>query len=394
MSELPGLDTSLWIATTDDTRYPKFEYTDETCDVAVIGGGITGILTAYKLQKAGLRTVLLEKNRIVENTTGNTTAKLTSQHYLLYSELVQEHGAETAKTYADANEQAINDIEQLAQKLGIDCDFIRTDAFVYTNEESKVADIKHEVKVTQQIGLPSSFETKVDLPLPVKAAIKFSNQAQFHPRKFLLPIAEEFISLGGKIYEETEIKDIKAGKTLNNVVGQNGIIKAKYVVEATKYPFWRQKLFEKAYWTKLSYALGVTIDGHYPTGMYITTDNPSRTIRAHPYENGQILIFGGESHKMTKNYDKDEHYKSLVDDVKKHFKVKKIEYRWIAGDAMSNDKMPYIGAYPDHPHIYIATGYRAWGLAWAMAASDIIGGSILGKPVDWAEPFGLKRLSG
>jgi len=392
MTTLPGKDTSIWIATTKGTSYPKFEYSDESCEVAVIGGGITGILTAYKLQKAGLNTVILEKNRIVENTTGNTTAKLTSQHYLLYSDLVREHGEETAKIYAEANQQAIDDIEDLADRLGIDCDFARADAYVYTNDKNTVKDIEHEVKVTRQLGLPSSFETEIDLPMPAKAAIRFTGQAQFHPRKFLLPLAQGFVDLGGKIYEESEVKDIKATERTNSVITESGRLKARFVVEATKYPFWKQKMFEKAYWTKLSYALGVRIKGHYPKGMYITTDDPIRTIRSHPYRDGQILIFGGESHRLTKDYDKTEHYGNLVADVKKHFKVNEIIYRWIAGDAMSNDKLPYIGPYPDHPNVYIATGYRAWGLAWAMAASGIISGSILGKPVSWAEPFSLKRL--
>ncbi|MBX4190928.1 FAD-binding oxidoreductase [Candidatus Saccharibacteria bacterium] len=393
MSDLPGKDTSLWIATTKTTKYPGFGSQNETCDVAVIGGGITGILTAYKLQAAGLNTVILEKNRIVENTTGNTTAKLTSQHYLIYTDLVKEHGEEVAKTYASANQKAVDDIEALANKLNIDCDFLRTEAYVYTNQAQKIDEILKEVDVTKKLGLPSSFEEKIDLPLPAKGAIKFTNQAQFHPRKFLLPLAEETVKLGGRIFEETEVKDIETGPTTNTVVTQNGRLKAKYVVEATKYPFWQPKLFEKAYWTKLSYALGVTIGGDYPHGMYITTDDPIRTIRAHPYKDGQILIFGGESHKLTKDYDKNQHYQKLIDDVNKYFKVKEIIYRWIAGDAMSNDKMPYIGAYPAHPSVYIATGYRAWGLAWAMAASDAISGSILGKPADWAEPFSLKRLS-
>jgi glycine/D-amino acid oxidase-like deaminating enzyme len=394
MTELAGQDTSLWIATTQETRYPKFEYENERYEAAVVGGGITGILTAYKLQRAGINTVLLEKNRIVENTTGNTTAKVTSQHYLIYSDLVKEHGEEVAKIYGKANEQAIDGIESLAQKLNIDCDFKRTDAYVFTNDSKVIKDIEKEVEVNQQLGLPSSLATEIDLPLPLKAAIKFSNQAEFHPRKFLLPIAEEFIKLGGKIYEETEVKDIEAGERINSVITQSGNIKAKFVVEATKYPFWRKKLFEDAYWTKLSYALGVLIDGHYPEGMYINVEDPRRTIRSAHYKKGQILIFGGESHKLTKDYDKNEHYKNLIDDVPKYFKVKEIIYRWIAGDAMSNDMMPYIGAYPDHPNIYMVTGYRAWGLAWAMAASNIISGSILGKPVDWAEPFSLRRLKG
>ena len=119
---------------------------------------------------------------------------------------------------------------------------------------------------------------------------------------------------------------------------------------------------------------------------------PTRTIRSHPYKGGQILIFGGESHKMEPGYDKDEHYWNLVNDVNKKFDVKEIVYRWIAGDNMTYDRMPYIGEYPDNPNIFIATGFRAWGLAWAMSAAHIITDKIAGKPVEWAEPFGLKRL--
>jgi hypothetical protein len=155
MTELAGQDTSLWIATTQETRYPKFEYENERYEAAVVGGGITGILTAYKLQRAGINTVLLEKNRIVENTTGNTTAKVTSQHYLIYSDLVKEHGEEVAKIYGKANEQAIDGIESLAQKLNIDCDFKRTDAYVFTNDSKVIKDIEKEVEVNQQLGLPS-----------------------------------------------------------------------------------------------------------------------------------------------------------------------------------------------------------------------------------------------
>lgn len=391
MGDLPGQDTSLWLDTTPSTDYSKL--TDNVSSgVAIVGGGITGILCAYKLQRAGMDVVLLEKDKIVENTTGNTTAKLTSQHYLIYKDLVQEQSEETAKIYADANQRAIDDIETLTKELGIDCDFKRTDAYVYTDDDEKVAEIKKEVEVTKKLGLPSSFERNLDLPFSIKGAIKFSNQAQFHPRKFLLPIADEFARLGGKIFENSEVKDIVHGET-KRVVTSEGTVKARFVIEATKYPFWKPKMFEKAYWTKLSYALGVIVDGDYPHGLYITTDDPIRTIRSSPFRDGQILIFGGESHEMTKNYNKDEHYQNLVDDVSKKFKVKEILYRWIAGDAMSNDKMPYIGEYPQYEGVYIITGYRAWGLAWAMAASDAVVGSILGNPVDWAEPFGLKRLN-
>lgn len=391
MAKLTGKDTSLWLDTTPETSYPKLSG-DISVDAAIAGGGITGLLIAWFLQSQGLKTAVVDKARIVQNTTGNTTAKLTSQHYLVYNYLTNEFGEKVAKTYAEANENAIDDIEKLAKKLRIDCDFSRRDAYVYTNDDKKVSDVEDEVKAAKKIGLPATFETKTDLHFDVKAAVKFSNQAQFHPRKFLLGVANELNKAGGQIFEETEVSDIKTGKE-NILVSKNGKIKAKYIIEATKYPFWKPDMFKKHTWTKLSYALGVLLrKNQYPQGMYITTDEPTRTIRSHPYKGGQMLIFGGEAHKMEPGYDKNEHYQKLIDDVHKKYDVKKIMYRWIAGDNMTYDRMPYIGQYPEHPNIFIATGFRAWGLAWAMAAAHIIVDKIMKKPVDWAKPFSLDRL--
>lgn len=392
MSDTLGKNTSLWIDTTVKTKYPTLSSNETTCDVLVIGGGITGIISAWLLQNEGLNVVLIEKDRLVEYTTGNTTAKLTSQHYLVYNHLVEDFGEETARAFAKANQDAIEKFESISRKLGIDCDFSRRDAYVYTESAEKLAEIKREVEVTQMLGLPSSLETTTDLPFPVKGAIKFANQAQFHPRKFLLPLVEEFVTKGGKVYEQTEAVDIKPGDP-NVVETKNGRITAKYIVEAVKESFWQEKLFEKAAWIKISYALGVRLRGDYPQGMYITTDDPIRSIRSHPYKDGQLLIFGGESHKLEGDLHEDEHYNNLLRDVQKRFDVESVEYRWLAGDVMPYDLMPYIGEYPNYPNVYVATGFRAWGLAWGMAAAHIITDKIMSRPVPWAEPFGLGRLT-
>jgi len=389
--ELPGQATSVWLDTTPETDYPKLSKSGAKYDAAIVGGGIAGLLTAWFLQAAGLKIAIVEKEHIVENTTGNTTAKLTSQHYMVYNDLVDKHGRQTAQTYADANQQAIDDIEKLAKELNIDCDFSRRDAYVYTHQDKKVAEIEKEVETTKSLGLPASFEETSDLPFPIKAAIKFSHQAQFHPRKFLLAIASELAKNGADIYEETEAEGIEPG-TPNVLKTKKGNIKADYIIEASKYPFWQPDMFKDAMWRKLSYALGLRIEGKYPQGMYITTDDPLRSIRSHPYKDGELLIFGGDSHELTPDYDKNQHWQNLLDDAPKKFKVKEVIYRWIAGDNMPYDLLPYIGPYPKHPNIYIATGFRAWGLTWAMVAAHIISDDIAGKPHPWAETFSLNRL--
>lgn len=391
MADLPGKDTSLWLATTPETDFPPLQSDDEIYDTLVVGGGIAGILTAWELQQAGQKVALLDKDGIVQNTTGNTTAKLSSQHNLIYNFLIEKHGKEVAKAFGDANQQGIEDIKALADKLKIDCDFERAEAYVITEDPDEVERIEAEVKAAKSLGLPASFETKTDSHFDVQGAIKFANQAQFHPRKFLLGVAAELRKNGVPIYEHTEASDITTGD-IATVKTNKGEIRAKNVVVATKYPFWKRDIFADYTWVKLSYALGVLLDEAYPMGMYITSSGPIRTLRSHPYKNSRILVFGGESHKMEPGYNKDEHYKALIDDVQNRFKVKEIKYRWIAGDMMPHDRLPYIGAYPGENNIYVITGFHAWGLAWGMAAAQMIRDEITGREHPHKEFFNPSRL--
>ncbi len=145
----------------------------------------------------------------------------------------------------------------------------------------------------------------------------------------------------------------------------------------------------------MSYALAVKLkdEAAYPKNMYITTDSPMRTIRTVPTDDGKVMIFGGESHEYDDaTYDEDLHYNKLIEDVHKRFEVDSVVYRWLAGDYMPYDRIPYIGPDPKHPSIYVITGYRAWGLAWAMSAAQAVAGYIQNEPADWANHFSLDRL--
>ena len=389
-----GENKSLWIATTNQTAYPTLKDDSTTYDCVVIGGGITGIATAYLLQKRGLRVAIIEKNRIVEWTTGETTAKLSSQHYLIYDYLIKRHGESVAAAFAKANVDGIDEVERLSKELGIDCDFSRRDAYVFSNQADKTEAIKDEVAAAKQLGLPANFKTSTDLPFDVTAAIKFSNQAQFHPRKFLLPLAEHFVDNGGVIYEHTEATDIKPGEP-HTIVTKHGNLRAKSIVQASGEPFWHKELLEGRMWSKMSYALAVTLKDNtaYPKSMYITTDKPLRTIRSAPFAGKMVMIFGGESHEYDEeNFDENLNYQNLIDDVHRRFDVDAVLYRWLAGDYMPYDRIPYIGPDPDYNSIYIATGYRAWGLAWAMSAARGITSYLQGEPAEWIKPFSLDRL--
>lgn len=391
---LEGQDVSLWVATTPQTSYPKLESDNTTYDVAIIGGGITGIAAAYYMQQKGMSVVVIEKQRIVEWTTGGTTAKLSSQHYLIYDYLIKTQGEATAKAYADANERGITSVETISTELGIDSEFSRRDSYVYSQSEEKIDDIKAEAESASRLGLPASFETSTDLPFDVTAAVKFANQAQFHPRKFLLGVAKHVVKNGGVIYEQTEATDIEPGE-VNLIKTKQGDIKAKAVLQASGEPFWKKDLFDGFMWLKMSYALAVRLknESDYPKNMYITTDKPMRTIRSAEYEGKPVMIFGGESHEYDEaTYDEALHYNNLIQDVRQKFDVDQVLFRWLAGDYMPYDRMPYIGELPGYKNIYAITGYRAWGLAWAMSATEAVTNAVAGNPDDWVKPFSTERL--
>ncbi|QGU04335.1 NAD(P)/FAD-dependent oxidoreductase [Corynebacterium comes] len=393
--KIEGKDESLWVASTPRTDYPALEDDATVYDLAIVGGGITGIAAAHHAQQRGLKTVLLDKARLAEWTTGGTTAKLASQHYLIYDHLIRHQGKATAQAFADANQRGIDRVESISAELGVDCEFSRRDAYVYSRSRDRLDEMRAEVESAVSLGLPASFETETDLPFDIAGAVKFSGQAQFHPRKFLLPLAQHVVDHGGVIYERTRATSITPGEP-NVVTTEAGDIRARHVLQASGEPFWRRDVFDGFMWLKMSYALAVqlTEGSSYPESMYVTTDDPMRTMRSATSEGKPVLIFGGESHEYDDaTFDADTRHRALIEDVRQKFDVDKVLYRWLAGDYMPYDRMPYIGAFPEHPSIHVITGFRAWGLAWAMSAAEAVVNDVAGAPDDWVRPFSLDRLS-
>jgi glycine/D-amino acid oxidase-like deaminating enzyme len=197
-----GKHLSYWIDTTPRTDYPALSG-EVSADVAVLGGGLVGLTAAVLLKRLGKRITVIEARRIAEGVTGHTTAKITSQHKLIYDTLIRDHGEEKARLYAEANEAAIDRIEAFVYEKNIDCDFRRLPAYVYTESGEMVPQLQAEVEAARRVGLPSSFVRDVSLPFPVEGAVRFEEQAQFHVRRYLLPLAEEISGEGSYLFENT-----------------------------------------------------------------------------------------------------------------------------------------------------------------------------------------------
>lgn len=384
---------SYWIDSTEDTNYPALEK-DITIDIAIVGGGIAGITCALLLQKNGFKTAIFEGRKIAQGASGYTTAKITSQHNLIYEYLIKSFGLEKAQQYADINEKSIKFIKNTIEKYDIDCDFEMLPSYVYTLNEEYISKIENEVEACKKLGLNVQYKEKINLSLPIKASIEFQNQAQFHPRKYLLALANEFINLGGRIYEDTRIVDLEKGTHIILSSDKRFKIEASKVVLASHFPCYDGFGF---YFSRLrperSYIIGVESKKDFPTGMFINAEDPRRSLRCQRYKNGELILIGGENHKTGEGEETISHYENLNKFASSIFTIEKELYRWSTQDYITLDKVPYIGKLSSSSNnIYVATGFGKWGMSSGTSSALILKDLILNEKSPYEDIFNPSRF--
>jgi len=260
---LPGRAESYWLATTPESNYPALSG-DINVDVAIIGGGIVGITSAFLLKEVGVSVAVIEADRIIKGATGYTTAKITSQHNLIYDRLISRFGRAQAKQYAEANQAAIDRIEYIVRSWDISCDFAQKSAYVYAGSENSAQKILDEVRAARSLGLPASFENSLPLPFETYGAVRFNRQAQFHPRKYLCALAREIEGDSCYIFEKTRALGIEGGEPVV-IKTDRGTVRADDVIQATHFPILDKpgELFKKLS-QSMSYVLGLRIEETFP----------------------------------------------------------------------------------------------------------------------------------
>jgi len=363
-------------------------------DVCIIGGGLVGLTSGYLLTQSGFNVAILEKNNICSHTSGNTTAKITSQHGLFYQYLVNSYSKEFAKKYLDANQMALLEIKDIIKKENISCDLEEQDSYVFTQDENEIEKIKGEVETLNQIGFNAEFVTQTPLPIPVKAAVKFKKQAQFHPRKYAAGLADAIIKKNSGIYENTKVYDIeKNGEKYIVKTGEYNVT-CKYVILASHYPiinfpgFYFMKMYQST-----SYIIAVDTHQELFDGMYITSSEPILSLRTVPYHDKRILLVSGSEHKTGAKIDLKNSYINLENRIKEFYPKAEVLYRWNTEDCISLDKIPYIGQFSEMmPNVFVATGFKKWGMTTAKVAGNIIVDNIIGNKNDYEEVFTSTRL--
>ena len=351
---------------------------DIEADVVIIGAGITGLLIGYMLKKEGIEPIIIEPDRIAGGNTKNTTAKITSQHGLIYDTLIKEFGEDGAREYAKANELAIKKFKEIIEDEKIDCDFEEKAAYIYSRDRED--EIKNEFDAAIKLGIDAELVNETKLPFDIKLGLKFNNQAQFNPIKFLNEIAKDLT-----IYEDTRALDLKDKTIITN----RGEIKANKIVVATHFPIFNTPgyYFMRMYQDR-SYVIALE-NAQDVDGMYIDIDkNTGNSFRN--YKN--LLLLGGISQRTGEN-EEGGCYEVLRKRAKELYPNAKEKYHWSAQDCISLDNLPYIGEYSlKTDNLYVATGFKKWGMTTSMVAAMIISDKILGRKNDFSNIFSPDRF--
>ncbi|KGK87802.1 (2Fe-2S)-binding protein [Desulfosporosinus sp. HMP52] len=385
---------SFWIASTPKTDYPTLNE-DLKVDVAIIGGGMVGITAAYLLVEEGMKVAVLEADRILLGTTAHTTAKLTSQHGLIYKQLKDQMGSERAKQYANANETAIKFVAKLIEEKKIDCDFSWQSAYIYTQANEYIQKLHDELTVAEELGIRAADQSELEIPIPIKGALRFDNQAQFHPRKYLLALAKMLEDKGGLIFEQSRVVDLQGEGPYDVITLKGKKITASHVIMSSHYPCHNfPGLYFSRLYTERAYAVVAKVKEPFPGGMYINAETPTRSLRSLPTEDGERVLIVGEKHKTGHGENLVQHYLNLMDFAEELFTVEDFPYRWSTQDCTTLDDIPYIGQMTsDRPNLYIASGFRKWGMTHSTVSGLILRDLIVKGESPWQEVYHPSRFN-
>lgn len=381
---------SLWISETDVKQYPVLDQ-DISCQVLVIGGGITGLSCAYELHEAGFDVAVLEKDRLCSKTTGNTTGKMTLQHSDLYSDLLEKRKTKAAKAVLKSQLEALHYFRDITTRLGIDCDQFDAQAVLYGRNEKELKVIAKEKDAYEELGIPYQ---EVTIPFETGRGLSVDGQIGFNAPKYVFALADHLSQRGVRIFEHSFVKDSLevAGEGYRVSVNDALTVTAQYVIVASGYPcidggaHYSFRLVPSrsmclAYPTK-----------EFDTHMCITQDDPIHSTR---YAKGRqnYLVVAGGSYRVAFENDTVERQQKLDRFARESFHVGPPAYSWFAQDYRAADRLPYIGHLtdkPEHKNIYIATGFRKWGLGFAVWTGRYLAGLIQGTVAE-VEEFSPSR---
>ena len=399
-----GATPTIWLDSIEQKTFETLNKDIET-DILIIGGGIAGITTAYCLSKAGKKITLIEDGLLFSGETGRTTAHLVNALDDRFTDLIDLHGKENAKLIAESHTAAIDFIESNVKELNIDCDFIRLDGYLFLDPNDEIKTLQEELAATQELGMATEMiESIPGIDFEKGPALKFPNQAQFHPLKYLNGLVDYIISHGGIIYTNTHAEDFK-----KDLVIANGFtIKAKNIVVATNSPinnFFTEHTKQHAYRT---YVIGALLPkNEIKKALWWDTGNENVEWVSYPYhyarlqtydEENDLLIVGGEDHKTgqedAEDLTQEDRYNKLISWTKERFpSAGEIVYKWSGQVLEPVDGIAYLGKNPGDENVYIITGDSGNGMTHGTIGGMLVCDLITGNENEWEKVYDPGRIS-
>ena len=379
---------TLWWKTAEMPEYPALDG-DARVDVAIVGGGIAGLTAARLLVAEGKRVAVLEQGRVGGGTTGGTTAHVTQVPDLRFKDLRSKWGKDDLRTVVESSRAALERIASWVAEDGIGCDFARVPAYLYTENPDELSKLEEEAQVAREAGMAASLVpgSEVPLPFPVVAAVRYEDQARFHPLSYLASLARTVHRNGGRIYEGTRVVDVETGEPCR-VKTERGTVTAETVLFATHTPAGFSLLHAELEPLR-SYVLALKLrSGEPPEGLFFDTADPYNYTR----RQGDLVVVGGKDHKTGEDHKPEESYRALEEYARKRWDVESIPYRWSAQFYDPPDGLPMIGPALSSSRVFLATGFSGVGMVYGTLGGMLMADFAQGRENPWAKVYRPSRI--
>lgn len=389
---LAGKPDSLW-----SDRAPRVSFHKLTrnldVDVAIAGAGIVGLTSALKLAQAGLSVAVLEARRVGRQVTGRSTAKIATQHGLIYHHLTETYGVERAQLYADANRIGAAQIRAWIRELGIDCDLEDKPAYAYATRDETRRKVEQECEAAQRVGFKARVLDAAPLPFKTGATLRFDDQGQFDPRRYLLGLAKAARAAGVQIFENTRVTEFARKKRWQVKAGSRRILAGQFVMathlpinKPGRFDLWTQPRCHIA--TAFRMASAEAIDG-----MFIGLDAPTHSLRMARDRKGPVLVALGPKFATGHDADVSSHFRDLARWAAENCNAGEPVWRWANEDYDTADRVPFVGGPAPRiaPGYYVATGFNGWGISNGSAAGMLIADLAQGNDNPWAALYDPTR---
>lgn len=385
-----NMNPSTWIKEVTLDQYPHIEQDIET-DVLIIGAGLTGLSLGYYLSNSDAKFIIVEANHIGYGASGRNTCKISAQHGLLYDKLIKKHGYDIAKRYYTSQIEAIDSIEEIIQEHKIECDFMRCDSYLFTQEETNLAALQDEYQACLDLHIECEYIHEWDYPLPLKEGIRMHNQAKFHPMKYMKALANILEQRHQQIFEHSPVRTIIEKEDGYLALCNNRKIHAKRIVQATQLPFYdHHQLYFSRIHPSMNSMAATSISTPLPEDMLINIDNPLKSYNTIG-QNQRKLIIGGNEHRVGQMI---HHPDAFLHEAQKVFHISTIDDTWTSQDYQSFDHLPMIGKLQkQNDHLFIATAFNKWGNTTSNIAGKLLCAYLLHQESQYMDLFNPHRFT-